>query len=68
MNLIKEGRKAVILQHFLDKPEVETVRFQSNSDDVDILIHAPRGDGGEVPWWQHKGTIDTVYVGIIGDL
>ena len=68
MNLKKESRKAVVLRHLLDKPEVETVRFQSDSDDVDILTHAPRGDGGEVPWWQHKGTIDTVYIGIIGDL
>jgi len=68
MNLIKESRKAVILKHLLDKPEVETVRFQSNSDDVDILTYEPRGDGGEVPWWQHKGTIDSVYTNIVGDV
>lgn len=68
MNIAKEGRKAVILKHLLDKPEIETVRFHTDSDGVDILTHAPRGDGGEVPWWQYKGTIDTVYVSIVGDI
>ena len=67
MNHIKESRKAVILKYLLDKPEVETVRFHSNTNEVFILTHAPRGDGGEVPWWQHKGTIDTVYTNIVGN-
>ena len=68
MNLIKESRKSVVLKHLLEKPEVETVRFRSDSDDVDVLTTEPRGDGGDVPWWQHKGTIDTLYTSIVGDL
>ena len=63
----KTDKKAVVLKYLFDKPEIETVRFHSNHNEVHVLTHAQRGDGGEVPWWKHLGTIETVYTNITGE-
>ena len=60
-------KKAIVLKYLLDKPEIETVRFHTNHNEINVLTHEPRGDGGEVPWWKHLGTIDIVYTNATGE-